>query len=448
MIPLLINNALIVNEGHSFLGSVLIDGERIKRVFCGPVSEEILNSCKLVDASGKWLLPGVIDDHVHFRDPGLTHKADFTSESKAALAGGVTSIMDMPNTIPQTTSIQAWKEKMVMASEKSFVNYAFYLGTTNDNLLELEKADFSQVCGVKVFMGSSTGNMLVDRQAVLEHIFKSVPAIVAVHAESEAIIKANKVKYTEESGGDLPLKFHTLIRSSEACYASSARAVELASRLGTRLHILHISTAKELLLLENKPIAEKKITAEVCIPHLWFDSDDYEHYGNSIKCNPALKTLRDRDALREAVATNFLDVIATDHAPHLWSEKQGNCLTAASGIPSVQFSLPLMLELTLNGVFNIEKVVEKMCHAPADLFHINERGYIREGYYADIVLVDPNKSWTLSGKQILSKCGWSPYENQNFHTSVYQTYLNGKLVYQNNKPLNSKAAKALTFNNN
>lgn len=447
MIPLLIHNALIVNEGHSSLGSVLIEGERIKRVFNGFVPEEIVNSCKLVDASGKWLLPGVIDDHVHFRDPGLTHKADITIESRAALAGGVTSFMDMPNTIPQTTSIQAWEEKMEMASEKSFANYAFYLGATNDNLLELEKADFSQVCGVKVFMGSSTGNMLVDEQAVLEHIFKSVPAIVAVHAESESIIKANKAKYTEESGGDLPLKFHTLIRSSEACYTSSARAVELASRLGARLHILHISTAKELRLLENKPIAEKKITAEVCVPHLWFDLNDYERYGNAIKCNPALKTLQDRDTLREAVATNLLDVIATDHAPHLWSEKQGNCLTAASGMPSIQFSLLLMLELSLNGIFNKENVVEKMCHAPADLFHINKRGYIREGYYADIVLVDPNKSWTLLGKQILSKCGWSPYENQNFHTSVYQTYLNGKLVYQNNKPLNCKAAKALSFNN-
>lgn len=448
MNSLLIYNALIVNEGHSFLGSVLVEGERIKRIFNGPVSKEIMNSCKLADASGKWLLPGVIDDHVHFRDPGLTHKADLIFESRAALAGGVTSFMDMPNTIPQTTSIQAWKEKMEMASEKAYANYAFYLGATNDNLLELEKADFNHVCGVKVFMGSSTGNMLVDQKIVLENIFKSIPAIVAVHAESEAIIKANKAKYMEESGGDLPLRFHTLIRSSEACYASSSYAVELASRFGTRLHILHISTAKELLLLENKPIAEKKITAEVCVPHLWFDNNDYEHYGNSIKCNPALKTAQDRDALREAAATNLLDVIATDHAPHLWVEKQGNCLTAASGMPSIQFSLLLMLELSLKGVFNKEKVVEKMCHAPAELFHINERGYIREGYYADIVLIDPNKSWTLSGKQIISKCGWSPYENQNFHSSVYQTYLNGKLVYQSDKLLNCKAAKALTFNNN
>jgi len=448
MIPLLINNALIINENRSFIGSVLMEGERIKQVFNGPVPEETLNLCKLVDASGKWLLPGVIDDHVHFRDPGLTHKADLTTESRAALAGGVTSFMEMPNTIPQTTSIQAWKKKMELASEKSYANYAFYLGATNDNFLELEKADFSQVCGVKVFMGSSTGNMLVDNQDMLGHIFKSVPAIVAVHAESEAIIRANKAKYTEESGGDLSLRFHSLIRSAEACYVSSAIAVELASRFGTRLHLLHISTAKELLLLENKPLFEKKITAEVCVSHLWFDDSDYEYYGNAIKCNPAIKTTEDRDALRKALATNFLDVIATDHAPHLWVEKQGNCLTAASGMPSVQFSLLLMLELALKGIFNKEKVVEKMCHAPADLFHINDRGYIREGYYADMVLIDPNKSWTLSGKQILSKCGWSPYENQNFHNSVYQTYLNGKLVYQNDKHLNCKAAKALFFNNN
>jgi dihydroorotase len=448
MTPLLIYNALIINEGHSFTGSVLVEGERIVRVFDKDVSNDILNTCRVVDAKGKWLLPGAIDDHVHFRDPGLTHKADLTTESKAALAGGVTSFMDMPNTLPQTINIQTWKEKMELASEKSYANYAFYLGATNDNFSELEKADYHHVCGVKIFMGSSTGNMLVDNHEILERIFRTIPSIIAVHAESESIIRDNKAKYLEESGGLLPLRFHFLIRSSEACYASSSMAVECASRFGTRLHILHISTAKELKLFENKPLAEKKITAEVCVPHLCFDSTDYEHYGNIIKCNPAIKTIQDKEALREAVSTNLIDVIATDHAPHLWAEKQGDCLVAASGMPSIQFSLLLMLELALKGVFTKEKVVEKMCHAPADLFHINGRGYIREGYYADLVLISPDIFWTLSGKQIISKCAWSPYENQNFHFGVYQTYLNGKLVYQSDKSLNCKAAKELTFNNN
>jgi dihydroorotase len=445
MIPLLIYNALIVNEGRSFLGSVMVENDRIVHVFEGNVPENILSVCKITDVSGKWLIPGVIDDHVHFRDPGLTHKADLTTESKAALAGGVTSFMDMPNTLPQTTNIKTWEEKMELAAEKSFANYAFYLGATNDNLSELEKADFNRVCGVKVFMGSSTGDMLVGRKKSLENIFKTIPSIIAVHAESEVIIQANKSKYIEESGGDLSLRFHPLIRSAEACYASSAIAVELASRYGSRLHLLHISTAKELGLLEDKPLALKKITAEACISYLWFDEDDYEHYGNAVKCNPAIKTRQDKEALRAAVAGNLLDVVATDHAPHLWSEKQGNCLIAASGLPSVQFSLPLMLELVHQGILTKEKVVEKMCHAPAQLYRIDKRGYIREGYYADLVVVEPSVSWILSGNQILSKCGWSPWEGLHFHTSVFQTYLNGKLVYEKNKIHDSKAAMALRF---
>lgn len=445
MKPLLIHDALIINEGRSFKGSVLIGGDRISRIFEGYVPESVLSSYTMVEASGKWLLPGLIDDHVHFRDPGLTHKGDLTTESKAALAGGVTSFMDMPNTLPQTTTIQAWEEKMELAAEKSFANYSFYLGATNNNLSELEKADFSRVCGVKVFMGSSTGDMLVGQKESLEGIFRTIPSIVAVHAESEAVIQANKARYTEAFGGDLPLCYHPLIRSAEACYASSATAVELASRFGTRLHLLHISTAKELSLFEKKALALKKITAEVCVSHLWFDEGDYEHYGNAIKCNPAIKTLLDKEALRAAVADDLLDVIATDHAPHLWSEKQGNCLTAASGSPSVQFSLPLMMELVHQGVFSKEKIVEKMCHAPAELYHIDKRGYIREGYFADIVLVDPLHSWTLSGEQIRSKCAWSPYEGQHFHTSVHQTYLNGKLVYEQGRVCDCKAARALMF---
>jgi len=442
---LLIQNALIINEGTSFIGSVLIESGLISEIFEGEVPESVLSSCKVENASGKWLIPGVIDDHVHFRDPGLTHKADLTTESKAALAGGVTSFMDMPNTLPQTTTIQAWKEKMELAAEKSYANFAFYLGATNDNLSELEKADFSRVCGVKVFMGSSTGNMLVGNRESLEAIFRSIPSIIAVHAESEALIQANKTRYTEEFGIDLPLRYHSLIRSAEACYASSASAVEMAVRFNARLHVLHVTTEKELSLFEDKPLSEKRITAEACVSHLWFDDSDYERLGNAIKCNPAIKTLQDREALRAAVAGNRLDVIATDHAPHLWSEKQGNCLTAASGSPSVQFSLPLMLELAHQGVFTKEKVVEKMCHAPAELYRVDKRGFIRVGYHADLVLIDPEDNWTLSGKQILSKCAWSPFDGQHFHSNVIKTFLNGKLVYEKGKLHTGKAAQALTF---
>ena len=445
MIPLLIHDALIINEGQSFKGSVLIKGEEISQIFKGEIPESIFSTCKIVEASGKWLIPGVIDDHVHFRDPGLTHKADLTTESKAALAGGVTSFMDMPNTIPQTTTIQVWEEKMRLAAEKSYANYAFFLGATNDNLYELEKADFGRICGVKVFLGSSTGNMLVEKKESLEAIFKAIPSIVAIHAESEEIIQANKTRYSDESGGDLSLRFHALIRSAEACYASSSMAVEMATRFGTRLHLLHISTARELSLFDNKPLSSKKITAEACVGHLWFDESDYEHYGNAIKCNPAIKTIQDKEALRTAVNNGFLDIIATDHAPHLWAEKQGNCLTSASGFPSVQFSLPLMFELVHQGVFSKETIVEKMCHAPAELYHIERRGFIREGYFADLVLIDPQYYWTLSGKQIISKCSWSPFDGQHFHTSVHHTYLNGKLVYERNKSRDLKAAKPLVF---
>jgi dihydroorotase len=445
MIPTLIHQALIINEGRSYEGSVLLEGKRISRVFEGAVPEALLTRCKLVEAKGKWLLPGVIDDHVHFRDPGLTHKADLMTESKAALAGGVTSFMDMPNTLPQTTTVQAWEAKMELAAQKSLANYAFYLGATNENLSELEKADYSRVCGVKVFMGSSTGNMLVEQQEALDGIFKTVPSVVAVHAESEAVIQANKARYLQDLGGDLPLRYHPLIRSAEACYASSSVAVELAVRFGTRLHLLHVSTEKELSLLENKPLTSKKITAEVCVPHLWFDDRDYERYGNAIKCNPAIKTLQDKNALRAAVGENLLDVIATDHAPHLWSEKQGNCLTAASGSPGIQFSLPLMLELVLQKVLTKEKMVEKMCHAPALLYRIDKRGFIREGYFADFVLVDPQASWILTGPQIISKCGWSPYEEQTFHTRVNRTWLNGQLVYDQGKFADRLSAMALTF---
>jgi len=446
MKSILIHNALLINEGSSYIASVQVVKDKIAAIFKGDVPESVLNSSKIVDATGKWLIPGVIDDHVHFRDPGLTHKADMFCESRAAIAGGVTSFMEMPNTVPQTTSIKAWEEKMAIAAEKSFANYSFYLGATNDNLTELEKADFSKVCGVKVFMGSSTGNMLVDDNHSLEDIFRNIPSIVAVHAESEAIILENKKRFSEETMGYMPISYHPLIRSAEACYASSAKAVELAHRCNTRLHILHLSTAKELNLLEQGPLSSKKITSEACVLHLWFDDTDYEHHGSAIKCNPAVKTAEDRAALRQALASGLIDVVATDHAPHLWKEKLGDCLTAASGAPSVQFSLLVMLELVLQGVLTKETLIERMCHAPAIIYHIDNRGFIREGYYADLVLIDPKVEWTLTGKQILSKCGWSPFEGQRFHSCVSQTWLNGRLVYETGKITEIKAGKSLHFN--
>jgi dihydroorotase len=442
----LIKDALIVNEGRSFQGSVLIRDSFIDKLFEGPVPNEVLQASLVIEANGRWLFPGAIDDHVHFREPGLTHKADLDSETKAALAGGVTSFMEMPNTIPQTTTVPVWEDKMTLASEKSLANYAFYLGATNDNLSELEKADFKRVCGVKVFLGSSTGNMLVGQQKALEGIFQTVPGIVGVHAESESIIQANKAKYLEAVGGDLPLSYHPLIRSAEACYASTATAVDLAERFGTRLHVLHLTTAAELALFESKPLETKNITAEVCVPHLWFDDMDYAFRGNSIKCNPAIKTETDKLALRQGLVNNQLDVIATDHAPHLWAEKQGNCLTAASGSPGIQFSISLMLELVRQGVFTKELVVEKMCHAPANLYRIDRRGFIREGYFADLVLIDPNQNWVLTGNLILSKCGWSPYEQQTFGTKVVKTWVNGSLAYDEGRFSETKTSAELRFN--
>jgi dihydroorotase len=445
MTKTLIHQALIINEGRSFTGSVLLEGAFISHIFEGSVPPEVINSSLVFDATGLWLIPGAIDDHVHFREPGLTQKADLLTESRAALAGGVTSFMEMPNTIPQTTTVQAWEDKIALAATKSLANYSFYLGATNNNLSELEKGDYQRVCGVKVFMGSSTGNMLVGQQKALEGIFSSVPCIVGIHAESEAIIQANKAHYQKTIGQDLPLKYHPLIRSAEACYASSAMAVELATRFGTRLHILHLTTAKELDLLDSKPLKDKKITAEVCVPHLWFDDRDYERCGNSIKCNPAIKTEQDKLALRNGLLSGKLDVIATDHAPHSWAEKQGNCLTAASGSPSIQFSVPLMMELVKDEVFTKELIVEKMCHAPATLFHIDRRGFIREGYFADLVLINPNDSWTLTSDLILSKCGWSPYFEQVFRTKVSKTWVNGTLAYDEGLFAEGRTASELRF---
>ena len=431
MNSVLIQNAKIINENRSFLGSVLVEGDKIAAVYEGGAPES-LSVAQVIDATGKLLLPGAIDDQVHFREPGLTHKGDIASESRAAVAGGVTTFMDMPNTKPQTTTLADLEWKFQRAAETSAANCSFFFGGTNENINEIRCLDRSRVPGLKLFLGSSTGNMLVDQKDSLERIFGEAGMLIAIHAEKEEIIKQNKVYYTNLYGNDLDISFHSKIRSAEACYASSSEAVELATRLNSRLHILHLSTAKELTLLNNTlPLKQKKITGEVCVHHLWFHEGDYERLGNRIKWNPSIKTLADRTALREAVKTNLIDIVATDHAPHLLSEKEGNCLTAASGGPFVQHSLLAMLELAKDGYFTYEKVVEKMAHMPAELFRIDRRGYIRPGYYADLVLIDPQQTWIVTKDNLLYKCGWSPIEGEVLHHAVWKTFVNGLLAYDN-----------------
>jgi dihydroorotase len=425
---LLIKNALIINENQSFTGSVLISGDKIEKVFkSGELLPEVAS---VVDASGKYLMPGVIDDQVHFREPGLTHKADIHSESRAAVAGGVTSFMDMPNTMPLTITQDVLEEKYRIGAEKSVVNYSFYMGATNENIEEIKKVDPTKVCGVKVFMGSSTGNMLVDNKETLSRIFAEVPMLIATHCEDEATIQKNKAFYKEKYGDDLPVRFHPLIRDAEACYLSSSFAVELARKFNARLHVLHISTAKEMALFSSDlPLKDKKITAEVCVHHLWFCDEDYEKYGNRIKWNPAIKSKTDRDALIQALIDDKIDVVATDHAPHLLREKEGNCLKAASGGPLIQFSLLVMLEMVKMGILSKELVVRKMCHAPAELYRVKNRGFIREGYFADLVLINPDSPHIVNQEDVLSRCGWSPFEGQEFSHQVEKTFVNGELVY-------------------
>ncbi|MGB4415981.1 MAG: dihydroorotase [Paludibacter sp.] len=428
----LIKNATIINEGRTFVGSVLIAGEFIKAVYEQNQEIRITEPYTEIDASGKLLIPGVIDDQVHFREPGLTHKGNIHTESRAAVAGGVTSFMEMPNTMPLTTTIQALEDKYDLGAEKSMANYSFYMGATNNNLDELRKVDPRKVCGVKVFMGSSTGNMLVDNTETLSGIFAEIPMLIATHCEDEVTIQQNKAYYKALLGDDIPIQYHPLIRSEEACYRSSSFAVELATKFNARLHILHISTAKEMSLFDNsKSLIDKKITSEVCVHYLWFSDADYEKYGNRIKWNPAIKTEFDRLALIEALNSGKIDVVATDHAPHLLREKEGSCLKAASGGPLVQHSLVSMLQMAEKGFFTIEKVIEKMCHAPAELYRIDRRGYIRPGYFADLVLVDPKKSWTVSSENILYHCGWSPFDGTTFDNSVITTWVNGNKVYDN-----------------
>ena len=425
----LIKNATIINEGEIFRASVLIKNDRIAGIYCHDIPPEIIKKAEIIPANGLWLLPGVIDDQVHFREPGLTHKGDIHSESRAAVAGGVTTFMDMPNTHPQTTTVDALNRKFDRASETSLANYTFFIGATNDNLAELKKEGAKRAAAVKLFMGSSTGNMLVDNTTALEKIFAEVDMLIAAHCESESIIKQNIAYYTLKYVEDLDISFHSKIRSEEACYASSSEAIRLATKHKARLHLFHLSTAKEMSLLENKPLKDKRITGEVCVHHLWFTDEDYTEYGNLIKWNPSIKTKNDRDALRKALLEGRLDVVATDHAPHTLAEKQGSCLKAASGGTMIQHSLTAMLEMSRQGLWTPQMVVEKMCHAPAELFHIKDRGYIREGYYADLVLIDPNRPWTVSPENILYKCGWSPMKNQTFSHSVVKTFINGDLVY-------------------
>lgn len=444
---LLIKNATIFNDGKRFTGSVLLDGEIISAVFQEGTVPENIYIDEVIDATGLWLIPGVIDDQVHFREPGLTHKADIATESMAAVAGGVTSFMDMPNTMPLTTTIDTLEDKYRIGAEKSVANYSFYMGATNDNIEELRKVNPAEVCGVKVFMGSSTGNMLVDNRETLSRIFAEIPMLIATHCEDEATIQANKARFKAQYGDDLPIRFHPLIRDAEACYKSSSFAVELATKYNARLHVLHLSTAREMALFSNKlPLKEKKITAEVCVHHLWFSDQDYEQYGNRIKWNPAVKSENDRFKLIEALNQDLIDVVATDHAPHLLREKEGNCLKAASGGPLVQFSLPAMLELAAKGYFTVEQVVTKMCHAPADLFRIQKRGYIQPGFYADLVLINPAKSMQVTADIVLSKCGWSPFEGTTLNHVVEKTWVNGLLAYNEGKVNTTVRGKRLMFN--
>ncbi|MDD3196484.1 MAG: dihydroorotase [Paludibacter sp.] len=444
---LLIRNAILINEDRRFRGSVVVEGDIIREVLEGdqqPAAGLVIE--QVVDADGLWLVPGVIDDQVHFREPGLTHKADIASESRAAAAGGVTSFMDMPNTMPLTITLDALEDKYRLGAEKSVVNYSFYMGATNSNIEELKKVDPSGVCGVKVFMGSSTGNMLVDDMETLSRIFAEVPLLIATHCEDEETIRTNKEHYKALLGDNLPIEYHPLIRNEEACYRSSSLAVELARKYNSRLHVLHLSTAREMELFDNQlPLKEKRITAEVCVHHLWFSDADYESFGNRIKWNPAIKSSDDREALLKALNDDRLDVVATDHAPHLLREKEGNCLKAASGGPLIQYSLPAMLEMALQGYFTPEKVIRKMCHAPAELYRVRNRGFIRKGYFADLVLVNPDASYTVTPEQVLSTCGWSPFEGISFHHQVVKTWVNGQLVYNNGVVDDKRAGRRLLF---
>lgn len=438
----LIKNATIVNENMIFEADVLLQDDRIQKI-----GKDISDSeARVIDATGKYLLPGVIDDQVHFREPGLTHKGNIASESKAAISGGITTFMEQPNTNPQTTTIEKLEEKFAMANASSYANYSFLFGGTNDNLEELKRLDKHACSGVKLFLGSSTGNMLVDDEVVLEKIFRSTEMVISAHCEDEETIRRNLATYKEEYGDDIPVKYHPLIRSEEACYLSSSKAINLAKVTGARLHVFHLSTGKEMNLFSNEiPLEEKKITSEVCIHHLWFSDVDYLTKSTLIKWNPAVKTAVDRSKLWEALLDDRIDVIATDHAPHLLEEKDNVYTKAPSGGPLVQHALPAMLQKYHEGMISLEKLVEKMCHNPAILFDIEKRGYIREGYFADLVLVDLERPWEATRENTNYKCGWSPFDGFTFTSKITHTFVNGHLAYENGNFSGQRNARRLTF---
>ena len=443
MSAILIKGAYVVNEGESKPLDVLVQDDRIVKI-----AESIPHTTEeLVEAKGLYLLPGMIDDQVHFREPGLTHKANIATESRAAVAGGITTFIEMPNTVPQATTIELLEEKFAVAAKDSLANYSFMFGGTNDNLDEIKKVNKNKVAGLKLFLGSSTGNMLVDDQDVLREIFSTTDLVISVHCEDEPTVKANLAAHVDKYGDDIPIELHPVIRSHDACYLSSSTAIKLAKETGARLHVFHLSTARETELFRNDiPLEEKKITAEVCVHHLWFSEEDYAEKGTHIKWNPAVKSAEDRSALWEALNDDRIDVLATDHAPHTLEEKANPYTSAPSGGPLVQHAMPALLTAVKKGKISIEKLVQKACHNPAILFQIEKRGYLKEGYFADMVLVDMEGKTPVSRDNILYKCGWSPFEGTTFDAKIVQTWVNGKSVYQSGKIMENKAAMRLTFN--
>lgn len=443
MKTILIKSAQIINEGKIETKDLLVKNGRIAKI-----DGHIDAAADIeINAEGKYLMPGIIDDQVHFRDPGLTHKSDLYTEPRSAVAGGTTSFMEMPNTVPNTLTQELLEDKYQIAAQKSLGNYSFFMGASNDNIEEVLKTDANRVCGVKIFMGSSTGNMLVDNEKTLDHLFSKVPMLIATHCEDEATIRKNAAAYREKYGEHVPIEMHPIIRNEEGCYISSSMAIELAKKHDTRLHILHISTKDELELFRNDiPLSEKRITAEVCVHHLYFNAAQYPTLGTQIKCNPAIKSSHHQEALLPALLDNRLDIIATDHAPHTWEEKQGTYFKAPSGVPLVQHSLNTMLEFYHEGKISLEKIVEKMCHAPADCFRVKERGYIREGYWADLALVDLERKWTVDKGNIFYKCNWSPFEGHTFKGYVEKTIVSGHLAWDNGVFNEEKKGERLLFN--
>ncbi|MCF6764531.1 dihydroorotase [Thiotrichales bacterium 19S3-7] len=439
----IIKNAIIINEGKRIETDIKVKNGRIEKIATNITSTH----ATIIDALGKYIIPGMIDDQVHFREPGLTHKGDIQSESKAAVAGGITSYMEMPNVTPATLTMQAIDDKLSRAKYKSLANYAFYLGASNDNLESIKSADPNKIAGVKVFMGASTGNMLVNDETILNAIFASSPTLIATHCEDTPLINANEKAYKEKYGEAIPFKYHKEIRSEEACFKSSSLAVKLAKNHGSRLHVLHLTTAKEMSLFDNTiPLEKKRITAEACVHHLFFNDNDYTTKGSLIKCNPSIKTLTDRDTLRAAVKSNLIDVIATDHAPHTKEEKNNTYFKAPSGLPLVQHALPSLFELAHQGVFTLEEIVQKTAHNPAIIYQVKDRGFIREGYYADLVLVDPDKVQVISDETSFYKCKWNPFSGIDLHGTIQMTMVNGELLYLNGKFIYETPALALEFN--